>query len=467
MNLPSTFWDALIHFDGNDRSYRSEGHVTQFNVDLIRAILNGLGMTAVTIVPVLHNFDSIPDLTLLYGRNCVAGLSWEDKKGNGGDATWESGTQVAGQVFEQLAVNHVSLGCPVYGILSTYNSVRLVSSHNFSDVVINNERAMSLPSPGAPDTTPDKEAPVGPFEGYRAEKTDVKTFPKNDGKDEDEPKGRKTRIQEFAEFEDRTFYASEVYSIGNDEQKNRAAIKLIATAIMLAKQSVDAPARDVTAVPLSGPARVFSSSKRMIYNSPVALSKGIQFDLRPTSLHQNFYAFKQIGAGATSVCCLATTSDSAACALKIFHTAGPQGRELAVEEAGNWKEIYGRDDWKFIRAHEIAGRHFLVLPYFTVPSCQSERDSLVSGGQNSLLWEALARIADAGYAHNDIKWHHVGTIRTQQKKRDHQGNRWEVKAFILDLGDVQKLQPSERDSWVSDSFKFLKERRHESSSNGL
>ena len=96
-----------------------------------------------------------------------------------------------------------------------------------------------------------------------------------------------------------------------------------------------------------------------------------------------------------------------------------------------------------------------------MPSNQSQRDNLVRGERNSLLWEALARIANAGYAHDDVKWHHVGTISTQTNKRDRNGNcAWEEKAFILDLGDeyLRTLQPNKRDSWVSEKFKFLKER---------
>jgi hypothetical protein len=285
--------------------------------------------------------------------------------------------------------------------------------------------------------------------------------PKIKNTEAEKAKGKITRVQDFVLEEERTFFASKLYEFGNDEQENKETIKLIATAIMLAKQSVDAPARNMAAVPLSGPARIFDCSRGLIYNSPVYLQNGIQFDLRPTSQHKIFHAFKQIGVGGTSVCCLATTQNSAACALKVFNATGKEVQKLAKKEADNWEKIYQRNDWKFISAYVINDRHFLVLPYFEVPSNKSQRDSLVHGERNSLLWEALARIANAGYAHDDIKWHHVGTIRTQTNKRDRNGNcAWEEKALILDLGDeyLQTLQPNEQDSWVSEKFKFLKER---------
>lgn len=453
ITLPQGFWAKLTRFEKN-RTYRSERDVTQHNLPLLKAVLEGLEVSDhVQVLTELHYFDVKPDLTLVFGNNQVVGMSWEDKKGNQGNRLWESGTESAGQVYDQLAVNHVSLGAAVYGIQSTYNQVRLVSSHDFSNVALDRAATAEVATAGATEaTTPDRPAVAKPDKKRRAKKTDVETF-QNASKKE-------MKLMQEIDDGDRTFYASKVYSLGDEEQENRDYITLLATAILLAQQSVKIQDRDITKIPLRGPAREFNCNQRRIVNRGVSLKNGIMFDLHPTKAHKIFYAFKQIGYGGSAVCCLAAATSSAACVLKIFHQRGSEGEKLAAAEAANWKKIY-RNSFDFVAAYEASNVHFLVLPFLHVSTCYTEREPLMKGDEKSPLWMALQKFASSGYSHEDIKWHHVGWMYQKTKKRKQNGEdsqEWPREVVLFDLGKVSQLEASRRDKWVKDTFEELKER---------
>jgi hypothetical protein len=187
--------------------------------------------------------------------------------------------------------------------------------------------------------------------------------------------------------------------------------------------------------------------------------------LLPNANHKIFYSFRQVGYGANAVCCLATATSGAACALKIFREGGAAGEKLATAEIENWKSIYGDQQWRFIRKFTINDTWILVLPYFHVPCNREQRDALMEGREESLLWKALDCMAEKGYAHNDLKWHHVGCLRICGKKKNREGEKkHERRVFLFDLGDVRALKPNEREEWVTESFKELEKRS--SFSNG-
>jgi hypothetical protein len=81
----------------------------------------------------------------------------------------------------------------------------------------------------------------------------------------------------------------------------------------------------------------------------------------------------------------------------------------------------------------------------------------MEGQKESLLWKALHHMAKKGYAHSDLKWHHVGWLRMCGKKRNVEGEKKpERRAFLFDLGAVRVLEPSEREKWVAESFNELR-----------
>jgi hypothetical protein len=85
----------------------------------------------------------------------------------------------------------------------------------------------------------------------------------------------------------------------------------------------------------------------------------------------------------------------------------------------------------------------------------------MEGREESLLWKALDRMAKKGYAHSDLKWHHVGWLRMRMcgKKRNVEGEKKpERRAFLFDLGAVRVLEQSEREKWVAESFHELRKR---------
>jgi hypothetical protein len=394
-------------------------------------------------------------------------MSWEDKKDNGGDATWESDTEVAGQVFEQLMVTHIGLGGPAYGIHSTFNAVRLVSNVDFGG---NHEDTVTVPVRAADananaGNTPDRVLPL-PLGALRSTPSELVTLARRTNKEAEQDGCKQTRVSEIIHHGQmpREFYASRVFHLPESDdadrrEKNMAVIRLIATACLLAMQSVNAPRRDVNAIPFKGPARVFNLGQKTIHNSTVELPQGIQYDLLPNAKHKIFYSFRQVGDGANAVCCLATVSNGAACALKIFREGGEAGKELAAAEEQNWASIYADQRWRFVRHTNINDTWILVLPYFHVPCNREERHALMEGREESLLWKALDRMAQKGYAHSDLKWHHVGCLTIRRKKHSIEGKeKYEKMAFLFDLGNVGVLLPSERDEWVTESFKAFESR---------
>jgi hypothetical protein len=132
---------------------------------------------------------------------------------------------------------------------------------------------------------------------------------------------------------------------------------------------------------------------------------------------------------------------------------------LAAAEAQNWASIYEDQRWTFVCQANINDTCILVLPYFHVPHNRQQRDALMEGREESLLWKALDCMAKKGYAHSDLKWHHVGCLKICGKKHFSEGEeKNEQRAFLFDLGDVQVLEPSEMDEWVTKSFKELEGR---------
>lgn len=131
VTLPNGFWDKAIRHKPDNCWYASEAHVTLFNVELLKALREGLGIDF-TIVPQSANMDVEPDLSLFFSKNRLPALNWEDKKGIG-VGMWANDSECAGQVFEQLMLTKMNVGGEAYGIQSTYNGVRLVSTNDWSN----------------------------------------------------------------------------------------------------------------------------------------------------------------------------------------------------------------------------------------------------------------------------------------------------------------------------------------------
>lgn len=488
--LPENFWTQLIRFDSDDRVFRSEAHVTQFNLELIQSIMKGLGIDC-KVAPQVQNMDIQPDLSFFFSKNILQALNWEDKKGIG-DKMWDNESAVAGQVFEQLILTKASVGGAAYGIQSTYNGVRLVSTENWSDhlqlessppaVLPQNAATPEKCLPSFPpierptvalqenSSTPSrKSSRTKPKKGSATKVSKVPKIPVVKNAPEDRPK--KTRITERITHlgMKREFFVSKVHELGikdaiDMEEKNKAVIQLLCAALLLAQESTKSPKVNLQDKPFMGVCRMFNLGQEpQIYPDSVRIEDGIQFDQCPSEYHKKFCSLAQVGSGATAVCCLAVAADASICALKIFRKT--TARNQAEEELGRWKTIYERKHWTFMRVAEVAGTHILVLPFFNVPGNAEERAPFLEGKsrRDTGLWKALDHFASRGYAHNDLKWHHVGTFTSTTKKRKHDtGNPSQTEFFLLDLGDVTKkddlLDLAKRTVWVKAQFEMMKDR---------
>lgn len=485
--VPEDFWCKLIRYKPDSCWYSSESHVTLFNVELLNAIIEGLGIDC-TVVPQVANMDVEPDLSLFFSKNRLPALNWEDKKGIG-NSMWSNDSACAGQVFEQLILTKGNVGGEAYGIQSTYNGVRLVSTHDWS-----NHPPLSPPSPPAsspqsgvtvtPDrntstfflqgslSSPPKRASVKSSKDKAVRKIPKIPAPLN------QPVGdllKRTRITDLGL--PREFFASKVYELGDDtsenmEAKNKEVVNLLCAALLLAQESANTPKADLCGVPYKGVCRVFNlGTKKKIFPSSVEIKDGIRFEQCPTLQNKLFYSLTQVGSGATAVCCLAVTSDASICALKIFKKTISQ--KEAEAELEHWKTIYSRrskKQWSFMRVEAVAGTVILVLPFLNVPGNKQERMPFLEGDkdQDTLLWKALDSFAATGHTHDDLKWHHVGAVSatssTTKKRRRCENPKQQMEAFLLDLGKVTRngkmKDPVERRIWVKDNFAVLK-RRHE------
>jgi hypothetical protein len=113
-------------------------------------------------------------------------------------------------------------------------------------------------------------------------------------------------------------------------------------------------------------------------------------------------------------------------------------------------------------AAEIDGALILVLPFFDVPGGAEARASFLVGAsvEDTLPWKALDGFAAKDYAHNDLKWHHVGTLTSPTNKRTRSTNDQKsistTEAFLLDLGNITKnddlLKLEKRTAWARMQF---------------
>jgi hypothetical protein len=209
----------------------------------------------------------------------------------------------------------------------------------------------------------------------------------------------------------------------------------------------------------------------------VKLPRGIHFNNHPNCSHRKFYAWSQLGIGSTGTCCLATVSSGAACVLKFFHHKLHNLQEEAEAERDNWKHIYEEEKWTFIKVYKVNGTVMMVMPYLRPPEDKKERDELLAGDKESLLWKALKAFADKGKKHDDLKWRHVGIAvkgstgtasgKSPGNKKRKKGNGEDAgeivrkQVFLLDLGSVSPLEVKDANAWVANSFKAMKSRNCE------
>jgi hypothetical protein len=420
--------------------------------------------------------DAIPDIGLFAGANRYLCGVIEVKKHvlKVIDNILNSESRGSGQAFEQLALCKMFLRGESYGMISTFNAARLLSTGNFkSDLAKVREKLANVnPSHASvqqrsSDTvsyTPDRLGPEIDFD----EELDhdlTELLPQEEGQDPETAQDMRRELYGFERVELGCYGDFEETIV----EKNRKMLQTIANFVLLAANAVK-DTRKIGRI-LEGGSRVFDVENGTFHLRKVTFDRGIDFNSLPCIEDTKFYVWSQLGTGSSGTCCLGTVRREvkegkshfygALCVVKIYHTRLINSEdetefssEKAELEAANWGTVYADEKWDFVRAHVVHPFVLLIMPYFCVPNNPKERGKLLglpgTKKEESLLWKGLQRFAAKGKKHCDLKWHHVGVFR----KKDSNG-QVEKLVYLLDLESIEDLHPQDMESWVAKSYEEL------------
>jgi Family of unknown function (DUF5898) len=341
---------------------------------------------------------------------------------------------VAGQAFDQLLLcklNHNDKdedAC--FGLLTTFNSVKLVSTH-----------------------------PIRQDDIDRLECED----PENVNINSESVRTTKEMI------DSRVFYATQEFTLGDSqatfEPKNKEYIQAIVTFVLLALQARKRGSREVAKLAGVGYVRTFSFQAEQragtVKFTNAEYPCGINMFRRPNHTHSLFDVWMQLGSGSRGVCCFATARrkeenkggiEGCPCVLKVFYRVDENQQEvnnvaLAEKERTNWCKVYKAETWDFCKVYQTQSLTVLVRPYFNTPD-KAKQESLLGNRESprqSAVWNGLERFAASGCKHNDLSWRHVGILPEDGEER----------VFLFDLGEVSELATTETDAWIGSSYEKL------------
>jgi Family of unknown function (DUF5898) len=154
------------------------------------------------------------------------------------------------------------------------------------------------------------------------------------------------------------------------------------------------------------------------------------------------YVIHHLGTGEHGSCCLGISDGGFSCCVVKFYHSKADSKSLAESELHNWNAVYGnRENTSppICRTLPVPGGKCLVMPYL-FPVKDFERQSLLEDGT---IEQVLRKFAELGYIHNDIKWRHFGY--------------WESKLYLIDLGDIKEQKEQQKaTSWVGNSIDYLR-----------
>jgi Family of unknown function (DUF5898) len=387
---------------------------------------------------------------------------------------FDSESRGSGQVFEQLALCKMFLRGESYGLISTFNAARLLSTGNFkSDLAKLREKLASASPPHEPlqrstDPVPHSPDRLGPEIDFDEELDYDLTelLSQEEGQDPETAQDMQRELYGFERVELGCYGDFE----GTIDAKNRKMLQTIANFVLLAANAV----KDTRKIgrTLEGGSRVFDVETGSFHLRKVSFDRGIDIFGLPDINDTKFYVWSQLGVGSSGTCCLGTVRREveeqgklhfygALCVVKIYHTRHINSEdeteslyEKAELEAANWGTVYADEKWDFIRVHRVHPLVFLIMPYFCVPNNPKEREELLglagTKKEESLLWKGLERFASKGKKHCDLKWHHVGVYR----RKDSNG-QVEKLVYLLDLESLEDLHPRDMESWVVKSYEEL------------
>ncbi|KAL3937706.1 MAG: hypothetical protein SGARI_002014 [Bacillariaceae sp.] len=187
-------------------------------------------------------------------------------------------------------------------------------------------------------------------------------------------------------------------------------------------------------------ARKLNLSQGTFAFKEIEMCDGIAFGSQPTTAHKIMYVIRQLGYGLSGACCFACTEATAApCVVKFFRKG--LSIDAAQNEANNWQHVYKEYGFNFVQATET-------------PRVLLERQKLVEGEEESLLYRALRHIADKECIHKEVFWHHVGLVDVSTENQTARET-----AVLCDLQHIVRCEDAlKRNAWVQGTFASMKQR---------
>lgn len=502
INLPETFWDCQTEYKF-PKNINGEPGVNASIMALIGVVTTALGLEdhidALLDVPIIDTAADVAIKTDINKQLCgtVEGKK-PPKTSEEREKIFGSGTDVAGEAFEQLFLTKIQTGSLAVGLISTLQTFQLISLEDIGTITSSRPRLTLTPTEAKEffeKHNQSKESAVTPDRPKSlvdATETGVPVRKKSNLKKTGAPpKKKKPLLGETPKKEGRVsvtikeaaakreYFATDPISFGNDEAENRKVFELLAVYMLLCVESLkeqpDGPL-DLTKENVRCLTREVRTDAATFAFKEIELAHGIYFDDQPKQKESVFYAIRQLGHGQNGVCCFACTTSCSPCVIKFFRQ--DHDFKSVEKEAELWKTLYGDLGFHFVKAYNQP-RPLLIMPYLRVPCNLAERNQLVNGDENSLLYKALKGFAKKKHIHKEIFWHHVGLIEVsppmqQNSSRGASRKRvWRKKSSspevetttVVVICDLAHAEPCENktecENWVKDSFNAMKGRMGE------
>jgi hypothetical protein len=426
-----------------------------------------------------------PKISLLLGKNhCLCGaIEVKKHDANCLQQIFESSGLGSGQAFVQLALCQLSLKGNSYGLISTFNAMRLLSTGDFRDDLDELRHRLKV-CPQIRHYSVDWASCTPPRFGPEIDVHGAMPELELDSSLTSQKKESKCKGPEAQDMQ-RRLYGFEVVELSraNDstdeiEKNNRKMLSTIANFVLLSAKSVQDGPRKIGPT-LEGGVRVFDVNAGTFHLRSVTFDHGIDFHGMPVINDRTFYVWSQLGKGSTGTCWLGAVRrevqvrgelrfQAVLCTVKVYNARkcntvkfdSEEMTELLLEqaqvEATNWKRVYPTEKWDFIQAHSLHPFVLLILPFCSVAKTPEERLCLLglpgTEKEDCPLWKGLRHLACSGHKHGDLKWDHIGVLQ----QRNCHGQDDKV-VYVLDLESIEDLAPQDIDGWVAKSYDDLKQ----------
>jgi hypothetical protein len=366
-------------------------------VDVAEALKPVLGELKVSFISELDVFGDRADLWILRRLGVPVGVV-EVKRPGRTDAIFNS-EYVAGQIFDYMRRLREFHGLDhVFGIVSTYREWRIVWLADCDDAAFNDDRTRLLAHSGL---QVDLRPPAPAWESWQTPDGDV-----------------------VAEAQPQSSPAKErVVRAGRVMRWDDPALVVTLASVLL--KMVTSPATRLKQLLDPGRKYIKVGEKDWMWAMLPNGTPELRYWPMPNANVATFLLLLHLGDGVNGRAWLAMTLAGVACVLKFpkeSHDSDSLHGEVEI-----WRTVWGVDG---VRVQQLANKPALVMPYVRTCSAQADQTEEVRDATRV----AVARMAAAGWRHNDVKWEHVGLYKQAGTLR----------AVLIDAGDVLSVPPEER-----------------------